>query len=364
VIPSGCNCVWRIATKVLIIVAITRAAALDCGAQPPSPHPCPKLLMFDGLQVSTQTNEEMAKYWGDTIAVDGFFLNDVMAGWEAIVGDDEKNVRHYQALMQFQELYSKHGVKDNFIKVAMYNAHDWRDPQAQDRVVSNFRQAAHLARFAGLKGIAFDLEPQAQAKGIWEIDPAFPEKSKNVHALARRIGAAILSEYPDAVIIVLPEILAYTTPPYPEKTSRAYALASRFWDGLVQDHFAQLVIATENSYDAAEPARYAGEIRAKYRDNLLGNGINAESVPVALGIWPLGKSYTDKSARSTSEQFQQRLQGAFQEAMRENSPYVWIFGYGSAWQTDGPYGKGSVDPHLSDFARVIHRVKEQCAKAH
>jgi len=362
VIPSGCNCSWRVAIRALIIVAIAGAAAFAGGAQPPSAHGCPKLLMFDGVQVSTQTNEAMAKYWGETIGVEGFYLNDIMASWDVMVGDDEQNVRHYQALKQFQELYSKYGVRDNFIKVAMYDPHDWRDPAAQDRVVSNFRQAAHLARFAGLKGIAFDLEPQAKTKGVWEVDPALPEKNKNIHELAKRIGAAILSQFPEAVIIVLPEILDYTTPPYPEKTSRAYALAFRFWDGLVQAHFAQLIIATENSYDSAQPARYVSEIRAKYRDNLLGNGVNPESLPVALGIWPLAKTYTDKSARSTPEQFQERLQEAFQEAVRDNSPYVWIYGHGSAWQTDGPYGKGSVDPHFNEFVRVVHRVKEQCAK--
>ena len=320
-------------------------------------NPCPKLLMFDGLDISKYQDETQARYWGQEIGIQGFFINNVMPGWETSKGDDEKSAG-YQAMKQFQELYSKYGVTDNFIKVASNKPHDWRDPVAQDRVVSNFRQAAHLARFAGLKGLALDLEPQA--KGLWEIDPTFPEKSKSVRILGRRIGAAILSEFPDAVVIVLPEILMFTCPPYKEGTCQVYALSQQFWDGLIEAHFHQLIIATENSYDSGSPALIATGVRSKYRENLVGNGINADTVPIALGIWPLGKSYTDKSARSTPEVFRKRLQ----EAFHENSPYVWIYGHGSAWQTDGPYGKGSVDPHFSDFVRVIHQVKEQCAKVH
>jgi hypothetical protein len=321
-----------------------------------SNNPCPKLLMFGGLDIQTHLNETQARYWGQEIGIQGFFVNNVMAHWKASVGDDEKSPG-YQRLKQFQELYSKYGVADNFIKVAMYKPHDWRDPVAQDRVVSNFRQAAHLARYAGLKGLALDLEPY---KPTWNQDAAIPDKAERVFLLGRRVGGAILSEFPEATIIVLPEILEYTCPPFSENVCQAYALSSRFWDGLIQGHLKQLIIASEHSYNSSRPDLIADSVAKIYHENLIGNGIDPESVPIALGIWPLGKTYTDKSARCTPPQFEERLRLAVQV----KSPYVWIYGHGSAWQSDGPYGKGSVDPHFSDFVRVIHQVKEQCAKAH
>src|SRR5712692_10071402 len=185
------------------------------------PSVCPKILMFDGLDVLTELDEAKAKYWGQVVGVDGFFLNHVMADWTDSVGDDEGG-ETFRRVRKFQELHSKFGVSDNFIKVAVYKQHDWRDPDAQSRVVSNFRQAAHLARYAGLKGLALDLEDYVG--GHWANDPTVPDKADRVYSLGRRIGGAILSDFPDSEIIVLPEVLASTCPPYSEKVCQNYAL--------------------------------------------------------------------------------------------------------------------------------------------
>jgi hypothetical protein len=315
---------------------------------------CPKVLMFDGLDIRTENNEAKAQYWGQTIGVEGFFVGNVMASWADSVGDDE-NSQIYPKVKLFQEVYSRFGVTDNFIKVALYTKPDWRDPSFQSRVVTNFRQAAHLAKYAGLKGLALDLE--AYVPGYWNEDSAIPDKAERVYLLGRRIGGAILSEFPDASVIVLPEILAYAGPPYGQKVQQAYALSSRFWDGLIQAHFRQLIIATEGSYDSDRPDLIAGEMRDLYRDNLRNNGIVPQTVAIALGIWPLAKTYTDKSARCTPTQFEERLRLAFQE----RSPYVWIYGHGSSWEKDGPYGKGDVDPHFNEFVQIVHRVGQSCA---
>ena len=318
------------------------------------PSACPKVLMFDGLDILTQNNEQMAQYWGQRIGVDGFFVNNVMSSGDDSVGDDE-NSPIYQSVKRFQEVDSKYGVTDNFIKLALYTEPNWRVPAAQSQLVSNFRQAAHLARYAGLKGMALDLEQYIN--GYWNEDPAIPDKAERVFALGRRIGGAILSEFPDAVIIVLPEVLAYTCPPYKQEVCQAYALSPRFWDGLIQAHFKELIIATENSYNSSRPDLIARGVQETYRSNLLRNGVDPKSVAIALGIWPLAKTYTDKSARTTPAQFEERLRLAYQE----QSPYIWIYGHGSAWEKDGPYGKGDVDPRFQEFVKVLQRVQGSCA---
>ena len=123
------------------------------------------------------------------------------------------------------------------------------------------------------------------------------------------------------------------------------------------------MIATENSYNSRWPNLIAQNVSDKYHGNLLKNGLDPDSVPVAMGIWPLGKSYSDKSSRITPSQFEDRLGLAFQEARREGSPYVWIYGLGSAWEKDGPYGKGDVAPHFEEYLQVLRRVKESCAES-
>lgn len=343
-LPVG---VERVFPLVLFLLFPVQAFSLPASS-------CPKILMFDGFDIQTQLDEAHAHYWGEEIGVNGFFLNNVLASWENSVGEDDKSP-FYQKVKQFQDLYSKHGVTDNFIKVALYKPHDWTDPAAQSRIVSNFRQAAHLAKYASLTGIALDLEPQA--KGFWEEDPSVPDKDRRVFLLGKRIGGAILSEFPEATAIVLPEILVYTCPPYDQAICRAYKFSPKFLDGLVQSHFERLILATENSYNSAFSALIAKGVREKYRAALQDDGLAPDSVPVALGLWPLGKTYTDKTARTSPGEFEKRLREAFQQP----SPYLWIYGHGSAWQKDGPYGKGDVDPHFQEYVQVIHRIKQACS---
>lgn len=355
--------IWWVRTRRLLIrcvgipglVVTATLMGLAFASPTPMPYDCPKILMFDGLEINTQNNNSMAKYWGQKIGVDGFFVNNVMSSWDDSVGDDE-NSPLYQRVKRFQELYSKYGVTDNFIKVALYTKHDWRTSGNQTRVISNFRHAAHLARYAGLEGMALDLE--AYVNGYWNEDPAIPDKGERVFALGQAIGRAMISEFPDATIIVFPEVLTYASPPYGSGVHQAYALSSRFWDGLIQAHFKQLVIATESSYDSGRPDLIAYEIQHTYQSSLRHNGVDPKNASIAVGIWPLANSITDKSARSSPAQFEERLT----LALIKPSPYVWIYGFGSGWQKGGPYGNGGdVDPHFEEFVKVIHRVKKSCS---
>jgi hypothetical protein len=253
---------------------------------------CPKVLMFDGVRIDKYNNDTAARYWGQKIGVDGFLVNEVVPDWDRSVGDDEKSP-NYQRVKQFQDLYAQYGVKDNFIKIALYKPHNWQDPTAQSRVVTVFRQAAHLARYAGFKGLALDLEPYA--KNFWTIDQAVPEKAERVSTLGKQIGDAIVAEFPDAVMIVLPEILMYSCPPYKQHVCDNYALSSRFWASLSQAHFQQLIVATENSYNASQPDSVVNAVKDVYTKALRMHGIDPKTLIIAPGIWPLGKSYTDKT---------------------------------------------------------------------
>lgn len=67
-----------------------------------------------------------------------------------------------------------------------------------------------------------------------------------------------------------------------------------------------------------------------------------------------GLSYGDKSARLSPAQFEKERWSAFSVAPEPG----WIYGFGSAWQTEGPYGKGSLVP---DFKRHIAAIRQVIA---
>ena len=115
-------------------------------------------------------------------------------------------------------------------------------------------------------------------------------------------------------------------------------------------------MVTESSSNASQPDSVVNSVKDVYTKDLRMHGIDPKNLLIAPGIWPLGKSYTDKTARSTPAQFRERLRAAAQVA----PPYVWIYGHGSAWEKDGPYGKGDVDPQFEQFVQVVHQFKQAC----
>jgi hypothetical protein len=301
--------------------------------------------MFDGVSVAKDATDAKAKYWGEDIGIDGFFLNYVMAGWQVTVPDDESSA-DYQHLKAFEDLYARHGVNQNFIKVAIYKPVDWKNESEVASDVENFRRAAHMARFAGIQGLALDLEPYA--KGFWELDPTNPAKGETIYKSGKAIGDAIEQAYPGSPLFVIREALWW------KDRAPNYALSGRFWDGLMASSVPHIYLGEELTYDTPTIPE---ELRLMYQKDALQNGLDARKMEIDPAFWPLGRSYTDKSDRLSVDQFSQELGNAFAERPR----YVWIYGFGSAWETNGPYGKGEVAANFHDYVAALQRAKTACA---
>lgn len=331
---------------------------------------CPKLLMFDGLDLRTQDNAQQAAYWGRDVGVQGFFVNGVMANWQVDVGTDPDSAL-WREVTRFQQAYAKDGVSDNFIKVALYKPHDWRDAAANAAVVTRFQHAAMLARHAGLKGIAIDLEPYTPTWGRAGRGPALAPR---VEDEGRAIGRVMHAAYPGMTLIVLPDVLAETRR-YQTLMARfksrvhaakqdkappnydAYALAVPFVRGLLAQPWKHLVIATEQTYsrNADGIAMAITHTHDRFMA-LAGPRPTWQAFSTAPGLWPLGRTRTDKAARESPARFHKRLAIAYDSAKR----YVWIYGKGSAWQTDGPYAPGRVVPDFDQYTAAIHAVRATC----
>ncbi|MDE2225149.1 MAG: hypothetical protein KGJ46_07745 [Xanthomonadaceae bacterium] len=319
--------------------------------------------MTAGLNIHKQTNPQQAAYWGQTVGVQGFMINYVATDWQTDVGTDPDS-GIWKLLRRFQSIYSQHGVTDNFIKIGLYRGHDWHDAGQTAKATRNLAHAAALARYAGLKGLALDLEPY---KPTWGGSAGGPELAKLVESEGRRMGQAMHDAYPGMTLIVLPDVLRETE--HEKKASSdwasthhgGYQLSVAFVRGLLSVPWSHVVIGTEFTYSAhAERiVPYMREAAERYRDVVAPQGELKSTFSVAPGLWPLGPTARDKSARFSPAEFRQRLQVAFDAS----NQYVWIYGSGSAWQKDGPFGPvpGPVATSFRQFLDVIHQVRASCA---
>ena len=164
---------------------------------------CPKVLMFDGVNIRTQNDADQARYWGERVGVQGFFLNNVMAYWQQDVGASPASSVWQQA-KQFQNTYAKYGVEDNFVKVAIWRPHDWRSAERNAALVSHFAHAAALAKYAGFKGVALDFEPYVP---IWGGEAGGPERAATVQAEGEAIARAMYQAYPGMTLVLIQDAL-------------------------------------------------------------------------------------------------------------------------------------------------------------
>lgn len=337
---------------------------------------CPKLLMTAGLNIHKQTNPEQAAYWGKTVGIQGFMVNYVVSDWQTDVGTNPDSGT-WKLLRRFQSLYAREGVTDNFIKIALYKGHDWHSAQSNADVARNLAHAAALAKYAGLKGLALDLEPYAPT---WGGSAGGPELAQNVEQEGRKIGQAMHDAYPGMTLIVLPDVMREAE--HEQKSARdwadqhhgGYQLAVPFVRGLLSIRWSHVVIGTEFTYSAhaeritpfvQQAAQRYATARAAHGEHAADAGAplsaphgHATNFSVAPGLWPLGPNARDKSARESPEQFKRRLQTAF----ATSEQYVWIFGSSSAWQKDGPLGPqpGPVATSFPQFLAAIHEVEATC----
>lgn len=323
--------------------------------------------MTAGLNIHKQTNPQQAAYWGETVGVQGFMVNYIVTDWQTDVGTNP-NSGTWKLLRRFQSIYSKHGVTDNFIKIGLYKGHDWHDAKQNEKAIRNLAHAAALARYAGLKGLALDLEPY---KPTWGGSAGGPELAKLVEKEGRKMGQAMHDAYPGMTLFVLPDVLREAE--HEEKASsdrsdkhhNGYGLSAPFVRGLLSIPWAHVVIGTEFTYSAhAERiAPFMQQAAARYRDAPgARDALEKANFSIAPGLWPLGPTAKNKSARFSPAEFRQRLQVAFDTSKQ----YVWIYGSSSAWQKDGPLGPvpGPVATSFQQFLDAIHQVRANCSAPH
>jgi hypothetical protein len=318
--------------------------------------------MTAGLNIHKQTNPQQAAYWGEKVGVQGFLVNYVVTDWQTDVGTDPDSGT-WKLLRQFQSIYARHGVTDNFIKIGLYKGHDWHDASQNKQATRNLAHAAALARYAGLKGLALDLEPY---EPTWGGSAGGPKLAKLVESEGRKMGQAMHAAYPGMTLFVLPDVLREVehekkaSGDWGDKHHGGYGLSAPFVRGLLSVPWSHVVIGTEFTYSAHADriVPYMRQAAERYRDGAGARDALQADFSIAPGLWPLGPTARDKSARFSPAEFKQRLQVAFDKSKQ----YVWIYGSSSAWQKDGPLGPvpGPVATSFQQFLDAIHQVRARC----
>ena len=180
-----------------------------CLAASEKPITVPKTLIwtytdFDELRANART-------WHDIKGIDGFifcFVNRVNAGPVRWDSGPEKIADLYKELPQTVKALKSADITANFVHANMDDpTFDWFDQPRTEKMIATFRALAKTARETGCIGVAIDTE--AYSPKVW--DPtAYPvDKRSELNLRIRQIGSAvmdaILTEFPEAEIIILPE---------------------------------------------------------------------------------------------------------------------------------------------------------------
>jgi hypothetical protein len=270
---------------------------------------------------------------GGEVGISGFLLRDI-ADWWVSRG---KLFEKLQLLTEVNAKGKRYGVDSNFLKVSLGygNFPDWLDDAKWVDVVKTFGDISELAKKSGSRGIAVDTESYT----IPLFDPRddrYKGISKElikakVFQRGHDIMAAVTNAFPNIEIIILLEGAYYWFNPKEGVNAGAWELWIDFWNGLASvNNRNGIVIAAERTYSVTNAIQmnqiYALEQKVM-QEHVQDKEFWTEKCSIALGLWPLGKSYEDKSARYTVAQFRQQ----FREAAALSPRYVWIYGHGAAW---------------------------------
>jgi hypothetical protein len=329
---------------------------------------------------------------------DGFLLAGIMRNWSddiwAADGDVTtrgENDKTFQRIKACNDNCRKHGIAENFIKVAFYSHVPlWTDDAAWQKINENFRQAALFAKLSGCRGIALDIEYVGEQYDLdWEGYDHNGYTKDDLRAAAvkrgRDLTRAMLDSYPDMVFLTLPEGIYFYGP-----------LATDLLVGMIRGMAEAkapggLHLLTERSYKMVSTIgliHYVHGLKSDILKNLDQPTARywRKNCSISLGGWPLGyyREIRDESGKrlgysGRAEKFGDKIVGSYADKTSNYPPedfrnqyagmllaskcYCWIYGHGATWWhfTDhdvAKYGRVSnstlpVDERLNDFKAVL-----------
>ena len=310
----------------------------------------PKILMF--APVPVQYVIDNVNYWADSLSIDGFIIGNVCTWYSTQTELEEKTV----IIAEFNRICKEHSIKYNFLKIALgYREFPiWTDSLKIQLQLEKFAFIADWAKKVGFYGIAFDTEPYTVS--LWNPDDErfklIPEKelTDDIYEFSKKLSYAIISNYRDCSVIILPEGEYFEQ----KKFDKGYSLWNYFFEGLNGGDLSEIIVGCEMTYKITNPAKiekYNSELLEAFNSDYWEKGKLVKNIKFTFGSWPLGfyknvkipstgkriflnknlkkmkNSYGDKSPNYTPEEFETQL-----EEFRKYSPeWIWIYAHGASW---------------------------------
>lgn len=249
--------------RISILVFSILIFALCCTsfAQQPAEKPVPETLIwtytdFDELRAN-------ARAWHDLKGIDGFifcFVNRKGCGPSRIDSGPEKIEQIYQGLPQTVDALTKVGIRANFVHAGLDDpSWSWLDEAHVAKLIPTFKALGKVAKESGCRGVAIDTE--AYSPTLWN-PTAYPKErraeiEKRIYDTGSAVMDAILSEFPDAEILVLPEG-AYSYLMGTPRGDYTYIWWMKFYNGLASKKPSKgITIMTESAYHQKDPLKIA-----------------------------------------------------------------------------------------------------------
>jgi hypothetical protein len=235
------------------------------------------------------------------------------------------------------------GLDANFLRTALGQASPtgatlpaWVDDYNWSKIIATLGTTAAFIQSTGTRGIALDTGKYAVSPWNPIVAPNAGTSLSTLRAQAyqrgRAIGQALTTAFPNIEILLLGEGASN----WFNDGNVDYQLWIDFYDGLASVHPAGgITVMAEQTYPM--DATVAGDtnllqtrytaIQAAMANNAADKTYWQSSGSVAIGMWPLGMTYSDKSARYASTTFQAQVAKAAQLSTR----YIWFYDHGSAW---------------------------------
>lgn len=325
----------------------------------------PRTLMFSPMNINYL--HDTAADWAKR-GFRGFLFDQIMDNWQTDVWATDEDVKTrgaddklLQEVLSCNQACRKVGIDSNFVKVSLnVDLPDPFDDAAWQKITENFQQGARFAKMSECAGIAIDTEYISKQyspgwEGYAKNPHPLPELKAKIHQRWHGVTAAMLKEYPQMVLLTLPEGIHY----YGE-------LSQDIFNGMLSAMAGAnapggLHVMTEGTYHITDPgglANYANALQAEIQDIASSSSLPywKQHCSIALGAWPLGYyraindkdgkflgwsgreetfgnkitgSYADKSAWYTPQVFADQMTG-----LNSFSPrYNWLYAHGDVfWQ--------------------------------
>jgi hypothetical protein len=286
----------------------------------------PKVLMFSSIDI--QYLADSVDLWRE-VGTNGFIVNYLIEWWSS----EEQVSGIAPELLRLNEKGARVGIDHNFVKVALgyKTLPHWADDAEWKRIIDTFSNISNVLKETGTRGIAIDTEAYQS--------PIFDSSSKRfngtpkeqlqrlAYTRGQEIITSLTENYPAIEILLLQEGAYHSF----VSGFHEYDLWIHFYDGLASLKNSQgIIVATENTYQVVRK----DSLEKLYRDEFDAMALNSrdpqfwrERCSIAIGMWPLGREYWDKSSNYSAQEFQEQ----FEVAKKLSPKYVWIYDHGAAW---------------------------------